>query len=180
MNPMKKTTLCLVSILLSFAALIGCSSAPENTTPDYTVQQILSAIQEAYGEDYLPNMDLDEETLKTTFGLNMDEIEEVVGQMPMIGFHPDRVVVVKAKSGQGESVEATLNAARQTLIDEGMWYPANLAKVNASKVVRHGDYVCFLMVGAPDDTSEDEASAAEFAEAEVNKAVEAFNALFES
>ncbi len=190
---MKKITALFVALLMISIVFAGCTTtstteattteattqATTETPKDYTVDEILDAIKEAYGESYLPNMEIDETMLTDTFGIDMSKVEDVAAEMPMIGFHPDRVIVIKAVSGEGEAIEEELNAAKETLINESLQYPANLAKVNATKVIRHGDYVCFLLVGAPDDVSETEEDAAKFAEDEVSKAVDAVNALFE-
>ena len=76
-------------------------------------------------------------------------------------------------------MEKTLSAARDQLVENGMWYPANLAKVNASQVLRQGDYVVFMMLGAADpnmDASEEDA--AKFAQEQMQIGVDAFNQLF--
>ena len=86
--------------------------------------------------------------------------------------------MVKAKEGQGQAVADALEKGRETLLNEGFFYPMNMPKVNASKVVRNGDYVAFLMVGALDEGSGTEEEMAQFAEAEVQKGVDAFNKLF--
>ncbi|MBQ2650947.1 MAG: DUF4358 domain-containing protein, partial [Clostridia bacterium] len=89
------------------------------------------------------------------------------------------IVVIKAKEGKGEAVEAALTAARDNLIQNGMWYPANLAKVNASQVLRNGDHVVFMMLGAVDENVEaTEEDAAKFAEDQMKIGIEAFNKLF--
>lgn len=161
-------------ILAVLAAAVGCS-AP---APDYSAQEILDAIKAAYGDDYLPETALSQEELTQAFGLDMSLVEDFAAEMPMISFHPDRVVIIKAVEGQGEAVEQALTSARENLLENAFFYPANLPKVNASKVVRNGDYVAFLMVGAVDDVSQTEEEMAQFAEAEVQKGVDAFNALF--
>ena len=173
---MKKIGSIFCAVMLLLAVAVGCGQ--QGTTKDYTAEEISNAIKAAYGDTYLPDEEIPEDMLTDTFGLDMSLVEEVKGEMPAVGFHPDRVIVVKAKEGKGAEVEAALTAARESMLNEAMWYPANMPKVNASKVVRNGDYVCFLMVGAADDENEDEAAAAEFAEQETQKAVDAFEALF--
>lgn len=59
-----------------------------------------------------------------------------------------------------------------------MQYPGNMAKVNASRVLRHGDYVFFLMLGAIDDAAETDEQAATFAEEQTQIAVDAIEAVF--
>lgn len=145
---------------------------------DISVASILDKIKAAYGEDYLPNMPIEEEMLKETFKLDLELVEEYVAEMPMIGFHPDKVLIVKAKDGKIDDVVAQLEAARTEIIENGMTYPANMEKLQSSKVVSKGNYAAFLMVGSSNNMSEDPEERLKFAEDEVQKAVTAFNSMF--
>ena len=176
---MKRIMTLMLAMLMIFA-LAACGAGEEEAVQkDYTAQEIFDAIKEAYGENFIPDGDMVEEEYTETYGLNMDDVAEIKAQMAMISFHPDRIVVVKANEGKGEAVEAALTAARDNLVQNGMWYPANLAKVNASQVLRNGDYVVFMMLGAVDDNVEaTEEDAAKFAKEQMEIGVEAFNKLF--
>lgn len=175
---MKKISVFLV-LCFSLGLFAACSKEEEKTY-DYTAGDVYDAIKEAYGEDFLPDGDMNEEEYTVTYGLDMDKVEDIKAGITMISFHPDRLLVAKAKQGEGESVEETLKAARDNMVETGMWYPANLAKVNASQVVRAGDYVAFIMLGAVDEREDaTEEEAAEFAKEQVQIGVDAFNALFE-
>lgn len=165
----------------------GNVAAPTNETEnnkntnntDVTVDDILNAIKTAYGENYLPNMEIDAQTLETEFGLTSDMYESVKAELPMIGTHADRVVIVKAAEGKADDVEAAFNTARENKVNDTLQYPMNLPKINATKIVRNGDFICFLMVGAINenmDATEEEAK--KFAESEIEKGVNAFNELF--
>lgn len=146
---------------------------------DITVDNIMDTIKVAYGENYLPNMEITSEFLEGEFGLTSDMYTDVKAEQPMIGVHADRVVVVKAVKGRGDDVETALIAAKENKINDTFQYPMNLPKINASKVVRNGDFVCFLLLGAINDSENltDEESM-QFAEDEVAKGVNAFNELF--
>lgn len=171
-----------LTVLLAACMIMGVFAAcgkKDEETKDYTAQEVFDAIKEAYGEDFLPDGDMNEAEYTETYGLNMEDVEEIKAQMAMISFNPDRLIVVKAAEGKGEDVEKALMAARDSLIENGMWYPANLAKVNSTAVARNGDYVAFIMLGAVDenlDATEEEA--AEFAKKEIERGVNAFAELF--
>lgn len=157
----------------------GTTTAGSETETTVTVAKIMEAIREAYGDKYLPNMEIPSEFLEAEFGLTSDMYEEVMGEQPMIGTHADRVVVVKAAAGKADAVETAFKTTRETKINDTLQYPMNIAKINAAQVVRNGDFVAFLLVGALNEDQEpSEEDAREFAEAEVAKAVEAFNQFF--
>lgn len=158
--------------------LAGCAGGNKGQA-EVDVSDILSAVQEAYGEDYLPNAELDENMLSDRYGIDLTMVEAYAAEMPMISFHPDQVVIIKAKEGKGEEIEEKLKSAQKTLIEDSFQYPANLPKVNASQVVREGDYVAFLLVGAVNedlDSSEEDQLA--FAKEQTQKAVDAFESFF--
>ena len=145
---------------------------------DISVTAILDKVKAAFGEDYLPNMPIEEEMVKETFKLDLGLVEEYVAEMPMIGFHPDKVLIVKAKEGKIDEVVAQLEAAKTEMVENGINYPANLEKVQATKVVSKGNYAAFFMVGSSNNMSEDPEERLKFAEDEVQKAVTAFNSMF--
>lgn len=141
--------------------------------------EILDSIKTAYGENYLPSMSIDPMTLESMFAITSDLYAEFAGEMMMISTYPDTVMIFKAADGQADALEAALNTLRDNKMADQMQYPINIAKVNATKVVRNGDYVAFLLIGAVDereDATEDEAS--QFAEEQVQIAVSAFEAAF--
>ena len=152
------------------------SESLENS--NISVASILDEVKAAYGEDYLPNMPMEEEMLKETFKLDLELVEEYVAEMPMIGFHPDKVLIVKAKEGKIDDVVAQLEAARTEMIENAMTYPANIEKLQSTKVVSKGNFAAFFMVGSSNNMSEDPEERLKFAEDEVQKAVTAFNSMF--
>lgn len=144
-----------------------------------TVDTILEAIRKAYGDDYLSNTPITAEMLESTFGLSDDMYDAIASEMPMIGVHPDRVIVVKAKSGMTENVKKALETARQELINAETMYPMNIAKITSSQVVTNGDYVAYILAGAPDDReSATDSEMMEFAQKQTKIGVDAFNAQF--
>ena len=145
---------------------------------DISVTAILDKVKAAFGEDYLPNMPIEEEMVKETFKLDLGLVEEYVAEMPMNSFHPDKVLIVKAKEGKIDEVVAQLEATKTEMIENGTFYPANLEKVQSIKVVSKGDYAAFFMVGSSNNMSEDPEERLKFAEDEVQKAVTAFNSMF--
>ena len=176
-----KRMITLLMALLTIFSLAACGAGKEEApAKDYTAQEIFDAIKNAYGENFIPDADMVEEEYTETYGLNMDDVAEIKAQMAMISFHPDRIVVIKAKEGKGEAVEAALNTARDNMIQFGMWYPSNLAKVNASQVLCNGDHVVFMMLGAAnEDVEATEEEAAKFAQEQMQIGVDAFNKLFQ-
>lgn len=141
-------------------------------------EQLRQAIADAYGENYLPNMQMTEEILQDEFGLKADMYDEIVAEMPTIGFHPDRLIIVKPKQGKENEVKQALEKARETLVEGSIQYPMNAAKVSAAKVLESDGYYCFMLLGRSDDLSENEEQAAQFADEQIKIGVKAFEDFF--
>ncbi len=158
----------------------GDISSPENNDKNSTLSAkgLRDAVAKAYGDNYLPDQAMDTEMLESEFGLKKDMYDEVVAEAPLIGFHPDRLVIVKPKKGKEADVKRALEDALLVMKEQQMQYPVNVAKVNAGKILEKDGYYCFMILGETDDTSENDDDAAKFAEEQINIGVKAFNDYF--
>lgn len=122
---------------------------------EVSVNDITTAVKEAFGENYLPSMSIDDETLKNLFGVSSDWCEAYYGELPMISAHIDRFLAIKAKDGKAGDVEAALQTYQEVLKADTMQYPMSRIKILASKVVSYDNYVFFIMLGeSPDGLDE--------------------------
>ncbi len=123
---------------------------------DVSVTELRDAVKEAYGENYIPSMEYDADTLEALFGVSSDMYDEVIAEGPMISVHVDTLIIVKAKNDRVEDVRTALENYRNTQIETGMNYPMNVPKLQASEVAVFGNYVCYIMLGAIDESITDE------------------------
>ena len=74
-----------------------------------------------------------------------------------------------------------LNDLRDYQINDAFQYPANMVKVQASEVVRHGDYVFFVLLGEIPFEAEEQGDDAilEAAKKGVKIGVDTINGFFE-
>ncbi len=158
----------------------GDISSPENNDKNSTLsaQGLRDAVAKAYGDNYLPDQTMDTEMLESEFGLKKDMYDEVVAEAPLIGFHPDRLVIVKPKKGKEADVKRALEDALLVMKEQQMQYPVNVAKVNAGKILEKDGYYCFMILGETDDTSKNDDDAAKFAEKQIDIGVKAFDNYF--
>lgn len=115
------------------------------------LQNAKKAVTDVLGDDYWPDSEIPEEMLNETYGVSADLYDAYLGECPMISVNVDTLLIIHAKDGKVEDVENALNAYRDSLVNDTMQYPMNLGKIQASRVERIGDYVCFVQLGA--DTS---------------------------
>ena len=156
----KRLAVIFMATALSAASITGCAGkndAPAKTesqtetAADVSLDELLDKIKEAYGDRYAPNSEMDPQLLEDLAGLTPDLYEDYVAEMPLISTFVETFIGVKAADGKGDEVEKVLSAYRDRLVSDTMQYPMNLSKIQASQVVRHGDYVFFVMLGAADD-----------------------------
>lgn len=152
--------------------------AEKPAVKEYSIKEVHTIIKNTYGEDYRPNVEIPKESLQDLFGINLDDVDEFIAEQPMISANIDTFIAIKAKTGKGESVASALNAYKNSLLDGAMMYPSNMPKAQAAKVVRHGDYVFLVMLGAAGDMEADEETQLSFAKAQVEKGVNAINNYF--
>ena len=154
----------------------GSESNDKNST--LSAKGLRNAVAKAYGDNYLPDQTMDAEMIESEFGLTKDMYDEIVAEAPVISFHPDRLVAVKAKKGKESEVKRALEDALLVMKEQQMQYPVNVAKVNAGKMLEKDGYYCFMILGETDDTSENDDDAAKFAEKQINIGVKAFDNYF--
>ena len=199
---MRKMILTAAAAMTVFTMMTGCQAKPagdngqttqatvEQTTEEQTttaakeisLDEIHAAVKEAYGENYIPSAAFDEQGMKELFGINSDLYDSFIAEGPMISVHVDTFVAVKAKEGKGEEVAQHLNDYRDSQLNGAMQYPMNLPKIEASQVVRHGDYVFFVMLGTPFEEAEvqGEEAALESAKENTQIAIDIIDGFFAS
>lgn len=175
---MKKTLVLFLAVIMVISVLSGCGPKKEEVKV-VDLKELHDAVKEAYGEDYYPNRELTLEEIENLTGIKEEDMESFIAEAPMMSVGVDTFIAIKAKEGKGDVVEAGLEKYRTFLVEDSLQYPMNIAKVNGAKVVRHGDYAFFLMLGKYDDRDEaTDEERLEFAKAEVQKAEDVINKFF--
>lgn len=175
---MKKRIIMLLAISMLAVFAVGCTPK-KGEVKDVDIKEIHTAVKESLGEDYTADRDLEKEELEGIVKVKAEDMEEYIAQAPMISVGVDNFIAIKAKEGKADEIEAGLNNHRKYLVEDSMQYPMNIAKINASKVIRHGDYLFFVMLGKYDDRDNvTEEQALEFAQEETKKVEDIINGFF--
>ena len=174
----------IAAAMLALVVTVGCSSDNGgNASIDDTgkLAEAHTAVKEAYGEMYLPNMPMETQQLEEIYGVKADDVKEFIAESPMISMHPDVFIGIEAAEGKVDAVEEALLAYKEQDIAMGGHYPQNLAKVQATEVIKIRNHVFLVRLGAPNENMDaTEAEATEFAKAETQKAVDAIKGVFEA
>ena len=160
MKNMKRFIAVVCAMLLAIG-VIGCGNSQNDEAKEIELSKVHQEIKDAYGETYLATMDYDSQILETVFGVNPDWVEEFIAQGPMMSAHVDTFIAIKATEGNVENVKKALEDYRQMNLENNMFYPMNLPKLETAEVYQTGEYVFYIMLGGYTDV-EDESGAKEF------------------
>lgn len=133
-----------------------CTVTVKKKSAKSELDDILSAVKKAYGEDYKPQTSMSKESLAEIVGLKSNLYDAVVAEVPMLSFNVDTFIAVDPAKGKINEVRQALEKYKKYLEEDAHQYPMNMPKVKASKVVIVGDYVFFIMLGKTNSTEEDE------------------------
>lgn len=156
----------IVSLSLAVVlSLTGCSNTNNSNgsngqveVVDYAAQmeEIHTAVKDAYGENYIPSMEIDAATIESIYGIKPDMYDEIIAEGPMMSVHVDTFLAIHPTEGNKQAVVDALKAYKDYQINEAMNYPMNMTKIQASEIKEIGDYVFFIMLGTTDEMYESE------------------------
>lgn len=126
------------------------------TSQDEKLNEIYEAVREAYGEDYIPSMEIDGEMLENIYGISGSWYEACIAEGPMMSAHVETFMGFKAVPGHEGDIAAALYDYRDKQLESGVQYPMNLPKLEASQVCEEDGYVFFVMLGSPDMEAEEQ------------------------
>lgn len=178
MNKNKFFSLAL-AVTLSMG-VVGCGGSNPNSGQVSGIQAesgmasaFHEAVQEVYGEFYIPSMPLDDVMMADIIGINMENVSEYIGEVPMMSTFVDTFIVIEAEEGTVSEVLADLEAYQNKLQADSMQYPMNLAKISSAQTFAIDDYAFFVMLGAMDEENETEEEQLEFAEEQIQLGINA-------
>lgn len=177
-----KKWMVMLCLLLTAGLLAACGKKDGgNENKEIDLNALHEDIKAEYGENYGLDMPYDAAALENFFGLSEDMVEEFVAEGPMISINVNQFVAVKAKEGKADEAEAALNEFREFQVDGALQYPINIPKLEAAKVVRHGNYVFYVLLGfVPMDVEDQgEDAVTEYMSQEVQRAVDIIDGYFE-
>ncbi len=160
----KKGLLIFAVAVAATGMLTACGSKnPSNESTQESTQakevalsDVHEAVKAVYGDMYVPEMQQDAEYISNIYGISEDMYEEAIAEISMMSVHVDTFVAIKAKEGQADAVEQKLTEYREYLLNDTLQYPMNIPKIQASQVVREGDYVFFVQLGHVENDMLDE------------------------
>ncbi len=137
---------------------------------EISIKDIETKIKKHLWENYVSTEDMPEDFIKELIKLDKNDVEEIIVKTPLMSTYVDTFIAIKAKKDKASKIEETLKNYKKYLLEEAFSYPTNIAKIQASEVVRHWDYVFFILLGKFDDRENiTDTEALEFAKNEVKQ-----------
>lgn len=87
-------------------------------------------------------MDMDDEVLNAFYGLDVSDLVEYVGKIPMMNVQATEFFIAQVKPGKMDTVKAAVEKRVNDLVAQWSQYlPEQLALVEDARVVTSGDYI---------------------------------------
>ncbi len=154
----KKILIILVVILIVVILGVGIyfilNNRSENKSLDVELAGQTLANNTPFNE--MATMDITIEELNTIYGINTENVEQVVGKMPMMNVQASMYVLIQAKDGTVDTVRAELDEyAKQYEEQWSMYLPEQYELVQNRKVGTIGNTV-YMIISENAETLEQE------------------------
>jgi|GEM_PF-4669554 len=146
---------------------------------DEFLYEMVNAVRDHFGEDYLPATPIQEQQLKEVHGLDPEWAEDYYAEGPMWTMGVDVMIAVSIKDGHKDDVQAAMEAYKEYLINDSFQYPVNMPKAQATKTHYVGDYAFLILLSTPYE-GEDEGEALAHYESVNQEAIDIINAHYEA
>lgn len=133
---------------MPFGAADGAAAVTVQAASSPSAATLAKAVKKAYGDDYLPQFQLDKETIKSRYGISSSWYSSAFAEVPMISAQVDELAIFKAKNASSKKkILSAVKKYQKELKESTMQYPMNLLKIQGSKIYKNGNYICFIMLG---------------------------------
>ena len=95
----------VIGVAIYFATRQSQQGPSEENNVNIDLQALNTTLSSQTPFNELATMDVTVETLETVLQITADEVDEVIGKMPMMNVQASMYIVIKAKDGAVESVK---------------------------------------------------------------------------
>ncbi len=136
--------LVIIIAIVAVLYLLISKNKEENVNIDMQALNTTLSSQPPFNE--LATTDVTVETLEALLQINADEVEEVIGKMPMMNVQASMYVVIKAKEGAVDSVKTKVENYGTAYEEQWATYlPAQYELVKQRKIGVKGNYVYLIV-----------------------------------
>lgn len=157
---MKKNNIILAIVLIAFVICVALVlyfklNPKEEVVLSVDLNLLATNIdnETAFGE--MTMQSIDKEVLKTTFNIEEENVEEVIGKTPLINVQASTYVIVKATPSNAEYVKQKFEEYGTSYEEQWKKYlPEQYELVKKRKIGIKGDYVYFVVSDSADEIVE--------------------------
>lgn len=156
---MKKNTLIAIIVIIFIVVLGVCayiflSNKGEVKTIDIDAAGQTLANSSPFNE--MSTIDITTEQLNSSYGINIENVDKVIGKMPMMNVQASMYVLIQAKDGTVETVKAELDKYAQQYEEQwSMYLPEQYELVQNRKMGTVGNTI-YMIVAENAETLEQE------------------------
>ena len=156
---MKKNTLIAIIVIIFIVVLGVCayiflSNKGEVKTIDIDAAGQTLANSSPFNE--MSTIDITTEQLSSSYGINIENVDKVVGKMPMMNVQASMYILIQAKDGTVDTVKAELDKYAQQYEEQwSMYLPEQYELVQNRKMGTVGNTI-YMIVAENAETLEQE------------------------
>ena len=140
----------VVIIVIGVAIYLATRQSQQGPSEENNVNIDLQALNTTLSSqtpfNELATMDVTVETLETVLQITADEVDEVIGKMPMMNVQASMYIVIKAKDGAVESVKTKVENYGTAYEEQWATYlPEQYELVKQRKIGVKGNYVYLII-----------------------------------
>ena len=142
-NKIVLSVVAVVLVLVIIAGVVMILAKPKN---NLNMQELNTTISKMQPFNQMATMDIDSDILNSLYEIAPEQYDLVVGKMPMMNIQASMYLIIKAKSGEVESVnEKVQNYAAKQEESWAKYLPEQYEIVKQRKQGVIGDYVYLII-----------------------------------
>ena len=136
----------VIGVAIYFATRQSQQGPSEENNVNIDLQALNTTLSSQTPFNELATMDVTVETLETVLQITADEVDEVIGKMPMMNVQASMYIVIKAKDGAVESVKTKVENYGTAYEEQWATYlPEQYELVKQRKIGAKGNYVYLII-----------------------------------
>ncbi len=136
----------VIGVAIYFATRQSQQGPSEENNVNIDLQALNTTLSSQTPFNELATMDVTVETLETVLQITADEVDEVIGKMPMMNVQASMYIVIKAKDGAVESVKTKVENYGTAYEEQWATYlPEQYELVKQRKIGVKGNYVYLII-----------------------------------
>ena len=136
----------VIGVAIYFATRQSQQGSSEENNVNIDLQALNTTLSSQTSFNELATMDVTVETLETVLQITADEVDEVIGKMPMMNVQASMYIVIKAKDGAVESVKTKVENYGTAYEEQWATYlPEQYELVKQRKIGVKGNYVYLII-----------------------------------